>query len=106
MSILTGKLKKEIEDMYASVDVQTPKDRLEHDKILHDAQRTSSLPSEIQKTMSEILADRLKQSTVKNEEDETMMKRVKKAQDTGLVNMGSTMVKGKGEERGKSKLLG
>ena len=35
-----------------------------------------------------------------------MMRRVKKAQDSGLVNMGSTMVKGKNEERGKSKLLG
>lgn len=100
MSLLARKMKTGIgsEDMRKQI-VQvdnTPSQVVEAEKLIRTATKASALPSEVQKTMSEILAERLRMSKQSTKDIEGMTERLQKnrmTQQTDLVNMGQTLVK-------------
>lgn len=107
MSILTGKLKKDMEELQRLQTEGLPSNDIRHEKIISDAVKSVSLPSEVQKSMSEILAERLKQTKVKTGEDEdTLLKRAQKQMKLDTVNMGNTLQKSDSENLIKGKMLG
>lgn len=93
MALLTGKLEKDMELLKQQLEVTTPSDSQKREKIISDAIRTASLPSEIQKSMAERLQQRLKSaSTKQSNDDEELRKRLTNAINTSdVVNMGTTM---------------
>ena len=95
MGLLTGKLEKDMELMREQIRVETPSDAVKRDKLISQAVRDSSLPSEIQKSMSEIIQARLKgknvSQTPQQDDEEDLRRKLAVAQNADLVNMGTTL---------------
>lgn len=106
MKTLLGKKPSDLEELQQILTNTLPSSEPKKDKIVRDAVKSTSLPSEVQKSMSEILAERLKQKPRVDDVDDT----VKKVQrdmkiDFGTVNQNLTTVKDD-QRMGKSKRLG
>jgi len=93
MAILTKKLEKDMELMEQRLQVNTQSDSQKREKIIADAIRTASLPSEVQKSMAERIQQRLKSANTKQMSDEEdLRKRLTSVINTSdAVNMGTTM---------------
>jgi hypothetical protein len=85
----------------------TPSKNVEAERLIEKATKSASLPSEVQKTMSEILAERLKMSKQKTKDVEGLTDRLQKTnrQSADIINMGTTMVKDN-EQLAKGRRLG
>ena len=106
MKTLLGKKPSDLEELQQILTNTLPSAEPKKDKIVRDAVKSTSLPSEIQKSMSEILAERLKQKPKVDDVDDTV-KRVQREMkvDYGTVNQNLTTVKDD-QRMGKSKRLG
>jgi hypothetical protein len=106
MKTLLGKKPSDLEELQQILTNTLPSAEPKKDKIVRDAVKSTSLPSEVQKSMSEILAERLKQKPKVDDVDDTV-KRVQREMkvDYGTVNQNLTTVKDD-QRMGKSKRLG
>ena len=106
MKTLLGKKPSDLEELQPILTNSLPSSEPKKDKIVRDAVKSTSLPSEVQKSMSEILAERLKQKPKVDDVDDTV-KRVQREMkvDYGTVNQNLTTVKDD-QRMGKSKRLG
>lgn len=106
MKTLLGKKPSDLEELQQILTNSLPSSEPKKDKIVRDAVKSTSLPSEVQKSMSEILAERLKQKPKVDDVDDTV-KRVQREMrvDYGTVNQNLTTVKDD-QRMGKSKRLG
>lgn len=106
MKTLLGKKPSDLEELQQILTNTLPSAEPKKDKIVRDAVKSTSLPSEVQKSMSEILAERLKQKPRVDDVDDTV-KRVQREMkvDYGTVNQNLTTVKDD-QRMGKSKRLG
>ena len=107
MKTLLSKNSKDLEELQQMVTNALPSQEIKKEQIVRDAVKSTSLPSEVQKSMSDRLAERLKQKTVNNDVDDVVKKvqREMKA-DFNTVNMDATTVRNKDSRVGKSKMLG
>lgn len=107
MKTLLSKNSKDLEELQQMVTNALPSQEIKKEQIVREAVKSTSLPSEVQKSMSDRLAERLKQKTVNNDVDDVVKKvqREMKA-DFNTVNMDSTTVRNKDSRMGKSKMLG
>jgi hypothetical protein len=107
MGILTRKMEKDMELMKEQLRVDTPSDNIKKESLVTQAIKTAGLPSEIQKSMGEMLRDRLKVAASSTQEDEELKKRVsEQLKSSDLVNMGTTMQKSDNSLLSKGKSLG
>lgn len=92
MGLLTGKLEKDMELMRQQLYVPTSADTQKREKIVEQAVRSANLPSEVQKSMSQIISQRLKSQPAnpQDQEEEDIRRRLVQ-QSADLVNMGSTL---------------
>lgn len=106
MGILTRKMEKDMELMKEQLRVDTPSDNLKKESLVNQAIKSAGLPSEIQKSMGEMLRDRLKGAADK-QDDEELKKRVSEQLKTSdMVNMGTTMQRSDNSLLSKGKMLG
>ena len=106
MKTLLSKKPSDLEELQQILTNTLPSAEPKKDKIVRDAVKSTSLPSEVQKSMSEILAERLKQKPKVDDVDDTV-KRVQREMkvDYGTVNQNLTTIKDD-QRMGKSKRLG
>jgi hypothetical protein len=106
MKTLLSKKPSDLEELQQILTNTLPSAEPKKEKIVRDAVKSTSLPSEVQKSMSEILAERLKQKPKVDDVDDTV-KRVQREMrvDYGTVNQNMTTVKDD-QRMGKSKRLG
>lgn len=107
MKTLLSKNSKDLEELQQMVTNALPSQEIKKEQVVREAVKSTSLPSEVQKSMSDRLAERLKQKTVNNDVDDVVKKvqREMKA-DFNTVNMDTTSVRNKDSRMGKSKMLG
>jgi hypothetical protein len=107
MKTLLSKNSKDLEELQQMVTNALPSQEIKKEQIVRDAVKSTSLPSEVQKSMSDRLAERLKQKTV-NDDVDNVVKKVQREMkaDFNTVNMDSTTVRNKDSRMGKSKMLG
>ena len=92
MGLLTGKLEKDMELMKQQLYVPTGPDVQKREKLIEQAVKSVSLPSEVQKSMSEIISQRLKaRNPLPQDQEEEDIRRKLVQQSADLVNMGSTL---------------
>lgn len=104
MGLLTRKMEKDMELMKEKLRVDTPSDNIKKESLVTQAIKSAGLPSEIQKSMGEMLRDRLKGSADKDDED--LKKRVSDSlKSADVVNMGTTLQKSENAMR-KGSMLG
>ena len=107
MGILTRKMEKDMELMKEQLRVDTPSDNIKKESLVSQAIKTANLPSDIQKSMGEMLRDRLKVASQAQQDDEELKKRVSEQLKTSdMVNMGTTMQKSDNSLLSKGKMLG
>jgi hypothetical protein len=107
MGILTRKMEKDMELMKEQLRVDTPSDNIKKESLVSQAIKTANLPSEIQKSMGEMLRDRLKVASQSQQDDEELKKRVSEQLKTSdMVNMGTTMQRSDNSLLSKGKSLG
>lgn len=110
MGLLTGKLEKDMELMRQQLYVPTAADQQKREKIVEQAVKSANLPSEVQKSMSQIISARLKNAapTPRDQEEEDIRRKLVQ-QSADLVNMGSTLQVKSSDSGGiltKGKMLG
>ena len=107
MKTLLSKNSKDLEELQQMVTNALPSQEIKKEQIVRDAVKSTSLPSEVQKSMSDRLAERLKQKTV-NDDVDNVVKKVQREMkaDFNTVNMDATTVRNKDSRVGKSKMLG
>lgn len=107
MGLLTRKMEKDMELMKEQLRVDTPSDNIKKESLVTQAIKSASLPSEIQKSMGEMLRDRLKVAADKTaQDDEELKKRVSESlKSADTVNMGTTLQKSENAMR-KGNMLG
>lgn len=107
MKTLLGKKPSDLEELQQIMTNALPSAEPKKDKIIRDAVKSTSLPSEVQKSMSEILAERLKQKP-QTDEVEDAIKRVQRGMkvDYGTINQNLTTIKDDQRMGKKSKRLG
>jgi hypothetical protein len=107
MKTLLSKNSKDLEELQQMVTNALPSQEIKKEQVIREAVKSTSLPSDVQKSMSDRLAERLKQKTVNNDVDDVVKKvqREMKA-DFNTVNMDATTVRNKDSRMGKSKMLG
>lgn len=108
MKTLLSKNSKDLEELQQMVTSNLPSQEIKKEQIVRDAVKSTSLPSEVQKSMSELLAERLKAKPVRDDVDDVVKKIQKEMRfiDTSTVNMGTTSVRDKDGKTGKTKMLG
>lgn len=107
MALLTRKIEKDMELMKEQLRVDVPSDNIKKEQLVSQAIKSANLPSEIQKSMSEVLKDRLKVASQAQQDDEELKKRVAEQLKTSdMVNMGTTMQRSDNSTLSKGKILG
>lgn len=108
MKTLLSKNSKDLEELQQMTASSLPSQEIKKEQIVRDAVKSTALPSEVQKSMSELLADRLKAKPMKDDVDDVVKKvqREMRFIDTSTVNMGTTSVRDKDGRSGKTKILG
>jgi hypothetical protein len=107
MGILTRKMERDMELMKEQLRVDTPSDNIKKESLVNQAIKTAGLPSEIQKSMGEMLRDRIKGAAAKQDEEEEVKKRVSdQLKSSDMVNMGTTMQRSDNSLLSKGKMLG
>ena len=106
-SVLGGKKLSDIQELTQMVKQDLPSTNVQKERIITDAVKSTSLPSQIQKSMSEMLAERLKQKPIKDDSDDVIKKVTRDPMrvDSATVNMGTTLTK-KDDKLTKGKMLG
>ena len=107
MKTLLSKNSKDLEELQQMVTNALPSQEIKKEQVVREAVKSTSLPSEVQKSMSDRLAERLKQKTV-NDDVDNVVKKVQREMkaDFNTVNMDTTTVRNKDSRMGKSKMLG
>jgi hypothetical protein len=108
MKTLLSKNSKDLEELQQMVVNNLPSQEIKKEQIVRDAVKSTSLPSEVQKSMSELLAERLKAKPINDDVDDVVKKVQKDMRfvDTSTVNMGTTSVRDKDGKPGKGRMLG
>ena len=107
MKTLLGKKPSDLEDLTQMLKNDLPSASIQKEAIIRSAVKSTSLPSEVQRSMSDLLAERLRQKPVKDDVDD-VVKRITRdpmRQDSNTVNMGTTLTK-RDERLAKGKMLG
>ena len=108
MKTLLSKNSKDLEELQQMATSSLPSQEIKKEQVVRDAVKSTALPSEIQKSMSELLAERLKAKPMKDDVDDVVKKvqREMRFIDTNTVNMGTTSVRDRDGKTGKTKILG
>ena len=107
MALLTRKIEKDMELMKEQLRVDVPSDNIKKEQLVSQAIKSANLPSEIQKSMSEVLKDRLRVASQAQQDDEELKKRVaEQLKSSDMVNMGTTMQRSDNSTLSKGKILG
>jgi len=106
MGILTRKMEKDMELMKEQLRVDTPSDNIKKESLVNQAIKTAGLPSEIQKSMGEMLRDRLNAAATKQDEEEVKKRVSDQLKSSDMVNMGTTMQRSDNSLLSKGKMLG
>jgi hypothetical protein len=106
MGILTRKMERDMELMKEQLRVDTPSDNIKKESLVNQAIKTAGLPSEIQKSMGEMLRDRIKGAAAKQDEEEVKKRVSDQLKSSDMVNMGTTMQRSDNSLLSKGKMLG
>ncbi len=107
MKTLLGKKPSDLEELTQMMKNDLPSASVQKEAIIRSAVKSTSLPSEIQRSMSDILAERLRKKPVNDDVDDVVKKvsRDPMRLETNTVNMGTTLTK-RDERLAKGKMLG
>ncbi len=107
MKTLLGKKPSDLEELTQMMKNDLPSASVQKEAIIRSAVKSTSLPSEVQKSMSDILAERLRKKPVNDDVDDVVKKvsRDPMRLETNTVNMGTTLTK-RDERLAKGKMLG
>lgn len=106
MGILTRKMERDMELMKEQLRVDTPSDNIKKESLVNQAIKSAGLPSEIQKSMGEMLRDRLNAAAAKQDEEEVKKRVSDQLKSSDMVNMGTTMQRSDNSLLSKGKMLG
>ena len=106
MGILTRKMERDMELMKEQLRVDTPSDNIKKESLVNQAIKSAGLPSEIQKSMGEMLRDRLNAAAAKQDEEEVKKRVSDQLKTSDMVNMGTTMQRSDNSLLSKGKMLG
>jgi len=100
------KMERDMELMKEQLRVDTPSDNIKKESLINQAIKTAGLPSEIQKSMGEMLRDRIKGAATKQDEEEVKKRVSDQLKSSDMVNMGTTMQRSDNSLLSKGKMLG
>jgi len=107
MKTLLGKKPSDLEELTQMMKNDLPSASIQKESIIRSAVKSTSLPSEVQRSMSDILAERLRKKPVNDDVDDVVKKvsRDPMRLEINTVNMGTTLTK-RDERLAKGKMLG